>query len=52
MDVIDAILRLEEHDHEEFIPLKNEMISLESVQLRIGGYREGKASTPPPFLRI
>jgi len=52
MDVIDAILRLGEHDHKGFIPFKDRMVSVESIQLHIGGYKEGRASTEPLFLQI
>ena len=52
MDVIGAILRLGEHDHKGFIPFKDRMVSVESIQLHIGGYKEGRASTEPLFLRI
>ena len=40
---IDAMLGLEEHDHEGFTPFKDRMLSLESMQLRISGHREGRS---------
>ena len=54
MGDIDALLGFEEKDHEGFIPFKDIMISLESVQLCIGGYREGRCLNTaffPPNLR-
>ena len=54
MDVIDALLGLGEQDHEGFIPFKDKMVSLESRQLRLGGYREGRCLNTisfPPDLR-
>ena len=51
---IDAVLGLEEQDHEGFTPFKDRMLSLEFVQLRIGGHREGKSfntTSFPPDLR-
>ena len=51
---IDAILRLEEQDHEVFTPFKDRMFSLKSVQLCIGGHREGRSLNTtlfPPNLR-
>ena len=51
---IDAILGLEEQNHEGFTPFKDRMLSLESVQLRLGGHREGKSlnkTSFPPNLR-
>ena len=54
MDVIDALLGLGEQDHEGFIPFKDRMVSLESIQLRIGSYREGRClntTSFPPDLR-
>ena len=54
MGDIDAILGLEEQDHEGFIPFKEEIVFLETVQLRIGGYREGRClntNSFPPNLR-
>ena len=54
MGDIDAILGLEEQDHEGFIPFKDRMVSLEFVQLRIGGHREGRClntTSFPPDLR-
>ena len=41
---IDAILGLEEQNHEGFTPFKDRMLSLESMQLRIGIGKE-EAST-------
>ena len=35
MEDIDAILGLEEQDHEGFFPFKDRMVSLDSVQFRI-----------------
>ena len=49
MEDIDAILGLEEQDHEGFIPFKDRMVSLESVQLRISGYREGRCLNTTSF---
>jgi len=40
---IDSILGLEEQNHEGFTPFKDRMLSLESMQLRIGGHREGRS---------
>ena len=40
---IDAMLGLEEHDHKGFTPFKDRMLSLESMQLRISGHREGRS---------
>ena len=54
MGDIDAILGLEEQDHEGFIPFKDKMVSLKSVQLHIVGYREGRClntTSFPPDLR-
>ena len=54
MGDIDAILGLEEQDHEGFIPFKDKIVFLETVQLRIGGYREGRClntNSFPPNLR-
>ena len=42
MGDIDAILGHGELDHEDFIPFKDRMVSLESVKLHLGGAREGK----------
>ena len=49
MDVIDALLGLGELDHEGFIPFKEKMVSLESVQLRLGDYREGSCLNTTSF---
>ena len=54
MGDIDAILGLEQQDHEGFIPFKDKIVFLETVQLRIGGYREGRClntNSFPPNLR-
>ena len=54
MGDIDGILRHGELDHEDFIPFKDRMVSLESVQLRLGGVREGNCLNTisfPPNLR-
>ena len=51
---IDAIVGLKEQDHEGFTSFKDRMLSLESVQLRIGGHREGRSlntTSFPPDLR-
>ena len=42
IEAIDVTLGLEEQDHEGFTPFKDRMLSLEFVQLRIGGHREGR----------
>ena len=42
LDVINALLELGEQDHEGFIPFKDRMVSLESMQLYLGGYKEGR----------
>ena len=46
---INGILGLVEQDHEGFIPFKDKMASLESVQLRISGYREGRCLNTTSF---
>ena len=46
---IDAILGHEEQDHEGFIPFKDRMVYLESVQLHIGGYRKGRCLNTTSF---
>ena len=51
---IDGILGHEEVDHEDFIPYEDRMVSIEMVQFRIGGAREGKCLNTtnfPPDLR-
>ena len=51
---IDGILGHGEVDQEDFIPYKDRMVSMETVQFRIGGAREGKClntTTFPPNLR-
>ena len=49
MEGIDSTLGLVEQDHEGFIPFKDRMVSLESVQLRIGSYREGRCLNTTSF---
>ena len=49
MEDIDAILGLEEQDHEGFFPFKDRMVSLESVQFRISGYRKGRCLDTTSF---
>ena len=49
MDVIDGILGHWELDHEGFISFKDRMVSIESVQLQLGGYREGKCLNTTSF---
>ena len=46
---IDAILGLEEQNHEGFTPFKDRMLSLKSVQLCIGGHREGRSLNSTSF---
>ena len=51
---IDGILGHGEVDQEDLIPYKDRMVSIEMVQFRIGGAREGKClntTTFPPNLR-
>ena len=49
MGDFDGKLGCEEQDHEEFIPFKDKMVSLESVQLYLGGYREGRCLNKTAF---
>ena len=54
MGDFDGKLGCGEQDHEEFIPFKDKMVSLESVQLCLGGYWEGRCLNTtafPPNLR-
>ena len=51
---IDAMLGFEEQNHEGFTPFKDRMLSLESMQLRLGGHRDGRSlntTSFPPDLR-
>ena len=51
---IDDVLGHGDLDHDDFTPFKDRMISIETVQSRIGGAREGKClntTTFPPNLR-
>ena len=51
---INAMLGFEEQNHEGFTPFKDRMLSLESMQLRLGGHRDGRSlntTSFPPDLR-
>ena len=51
---IDAMLGFEEQNHEGFTPFKDRMLSLESMQLCLGGHRDGRSlntTSFPPDLR-
>ena len=51
---IDGVLGHGDLDHEDFTPFKDRMLSIETIQPRIGGAREGKClntTTFPPDLR-
>ena len=48
------MLGFEEQNHEGFTPFKDRMLSLESMQLRLGGHRDGRSlntTSFPPDLR-
>ena len=46
---INAMLGFEEQNHERFTPFKDRMLSLEYVQLRIGGHRDGRSLNTTSF---